>query len=86
MIVKCHAAPAAAVTDRLLAAGCVHENSPHGPSSSSEEVAAMVPILPLPVSDQAQIGFVNQGGRFQRLIRLLLGQSLGGQLAQLVVN
>ena len=86
MIAKLHSAPSAAVTDRLLAAGGVHENSPHGLGSGSEEMAAMVPMRPRPISDQAQVGFVNQSSRLQRLPRLLQGQSLSSQQAQLVVN
>jgi hypothetical protein len=86
MILKRHTAPAAAVTDRLFAAGGVHENAPHGFRGGGEEVAAMVPLMFVTLSDQAQVGFVNQGRRFQSLTGFLLGQSLGGQSAQLVVN
>ena len=37
-------------------------------------------------ADQPQVGLVDQGGGLQCLAGLLLGQLLGGQLAQLVVN
>ena len=76
----------AAVTDRLFAAGGVHENSPHGLGSGSEEMAAMVPMRPRPISDQAQVGLVNQSGRLQGLPRLLLGKSLASQHAQFIVD
>ena len=37
-------------------------------------------------ADEPQVGLVDQGGRLERLPRLLLGQLLGRQLAQLVVD
>jgi hypothetical protein len=43
-------------------------------------------MLPAPVSDQAQVSFVDEGSRFQRLPRLLLDQSLRRQLPQFVVD
>jgi hypothetical protein len=67
-------------------AGGVYENSPHGLGSGREEVAAMVPMRPRPIPDQAQVGFVNESGRLQCLPRLLQGKSLGSQQAQLIVN
>ena len=38
------------------------------------------------VADQPQVGLVDQGGGLERLARLLLGQPLRRQLAQLVVD
>jgi hypothetical protein len=35
---------------------------------------------------QAEVRLVNEGRRLERLTRLLLGQLLGGELTQLVVN
>jgi hypothetical protein len=37
-------------------------------------------------ADQPQVGLVDQGGGAEGLARLLLGQPLGGELAQLVVD
>ena len=37
-------------------------------------------------ADQPQVGLVDQGGGLERLAGLLLGQLLGRQLAQLVVD
>ena len=42
--------------------------------------------VPRSASDQAQVGLVDQGGGLERLARLLLGQPLRRQLAQLVVD
>ena len=49
-------------------------------------MTAVVPVWFLAGADQPQVGFVNQGGGFERLSRLFLGQLLRRQLAQLVVD
>src|SRR5438105_3179866 len=81
-----NALPASPVPGSLLPSGVLDQNSPHRLGRGGEEVAASVPMLPAPITDQAKVRLVNQGSRFQRLPRLLLGQALRGQPAQLVVN
>ena len=49
-------------------------------------MAAAAPLLGLLDIDQAQVGLVDQGGGLERLPRFLVGQLLGGQLAQLVID
>jgi hypothetical protein len=39
-----------------------------------------------PLAEKAQVGLVDQGGRLERLPRRLMGQLVGGELAQLVVD
>src|SRR5262249_71798 len=67
-------------------ASVLDQDAPHRLGRGGKEMTAIVPARFLPVADQAQVGFVNQGRRLQRLPRLFLGQLLGGQLAQLVVD
>src|SRR5262245_21760461 len=71
---------------RLLAAGVLNQDAPYRLSGGGEEMTAVVPVRLLPTTDQTQVGFVNQGGGVERLARLLLGQLLRRQLAQLVVD
>jgi hypothetical protein len=71
---------------RLLVPGPVDEDAAHGLSGCSEEVAAAVPPPGLVHVHQAEVGFVDQGRRLQRLARLFLGQLLGSQLALLLVD
>src|SRR5262245_11394563 len=52
----------------------------------SEEMAAAVPVLGMLGVHQAEVGLVDQRGCLQRLPRPLLGQLLGRQLAQLLVD
>jgi hypothetical protein len=49
-------------------------------------VARAVPELPAAGGYQAQVGLVDQGGGLERLPRLLAGQPVGRQPAQLVVD
>jgi hypothetical protein len=76
-----------------FAAGLVHQDAAHGLGRGGKEVAAAVPLRlsHLRVArrrgrNQPQIGFIHQGGRLQCLPRLLVGELLGRQLAQLVVD
>jgi len=71
---------------RTPAASVVHEDAAHGLGTGGKEMAAMVPALLLAVAQQPQIGFVDQGGRLQRLAGCFLGKLLGRQAAQLVVD
>lgn len=86
MVVEWHTAPSAAVTHSLLAAGGVHENPPHRLRSSREEVAAMIPALPLAIAEQAYVSFMDQSRCVERLPWLLVGQPLCSQAAQFVVH
>src|SRR5262249_2561360 len=67
-------------------AGVLDEDAAHGLGGGGEEVAAPLPVRPRARADQPQVGLVDQGGRLQRLARLLLSQALGGEAAQLVVD
>jgi hypothetical protein len=76
----------AAVFEAALAPGVLDENAAHGLGRGGKEGAAAVPVRRRPIVDQAQIRFMYQGGGLKRLAGALLGQSLSGQLAQLVIN
>src|SRR5688572_2691446 len=54
--------------------------------TAPKKKAWAVPALRVLLSDQPEVGLVDQGRRLERLARLLLGQPLRGQLAQLVVD
>lgn len=75
--------PAAAVSDSLLAAGLLDENTADGLGRRREEMSAAVELL---VAHQPQVCFMHQGGRVERLARLLLRELRGGELAQLVID
>ena len=56
-------------------------------AAARKEVPATVPALGgLSPINQSQISFVDQCGGLKRLARLFLGQPLGGQPAQFVVD
>jgi len=81
-----HAPPPPAVLDGLLAAGVVDEDVPHGLGTGGVEVVAALPgALDIP-ADEAEVGIVDEGGGLERLARRLVGQALGGELPQLVVD
>src|SRR5207248_48691 len=73
----------AAMLEPFFAASTFDEDAAHGLGTGGEEMAAAVPVrLGLPgltsgARHQAQIGFVDQRGGFQRLARLLLRHPLG---------
>ena len=66
-----------------LAAGVVDQDEAHGLGGGGEEVAA---TRELAIADEPQVRLMDQGRGVERLARLLLGQLLGRQLAQLVVD
>src|SRR5262245_35938207 len=69
-----------------LATGAIDEDPAHGLGRSGEEVAPAVPPPGLLGIDQPEIRLVHQRGRLERLAGPLLGQPLGRQLAELVVD
>jgi hypothetical protein len=86
LICQRHVRSAAAVLDAGLAPGAFDEDAAHRLSGRSEEVPAAVPVQILTPADQAQVGFVDQGGRLKCFIGLLVGELRRRQLAQLVVD
>jgi hypothetical protein len=62
------------------------KNTPHGLRSGSEEMTPAVPVLRLVDIDQPKVGLVDQGRCLECLAGLLLGEFLGGELAQLLVD
>ena len=77
----------AAVFVAALAAGVLHQDAAHGQRGGGEEVAAAVPTrLDADPRHQAQVRLVDQGRGVERLARFLVGQLVGRQPAQLVVN
>ena len=71
---------------RVLASRVADQNAPPCFGRRGKEVAAAVPLLLRAVPDEPQIGFVNQSSRLKRLPRLLLGEPLGREFAQLLVD
>jgi hypothetical protein len=63
-----------------------HQDPAHGLRSSGEEVTSAIPALGLVDVDQPKVSLMDQGCRLECLARLLLGQLLGRQLAQLVID
>jgi len=77
------ALPIAAALRGPLLPRPLNEDAAHGLGRGGEEVAA---IVELPVADQAQVSFVNQGGGVERLPRLLVRELGCGKATQLVVD
>ena len=79
--------PASTASSLALFVPClVDEDTPHGRGGRGEEVMAIAINAGLGSAHQPQIGLVDQGGGFERLAGLFLGQLLRRQLAQLVVD
>ncbi len=78
--------PVAAVLVGLLAAGGLDEDAAHGLGRGGEEVPPAVPLRGRVLSDEAQVGLVNECGRLERVIGRLGRHAGGGELAQLVVD
>ena len=66
-----------------LAAGSVDQDEVHGLRGGGEEVTA---ACELAIADEPQVRLMDQGRGVECLARLLAGQPLGGQLAQLIVD
>jgi hypothetical protein len=77
--------PAAAPLRPGLAPRLFDQDVAHGTGGGEEEV---LPALPAhgAVAGDPQIGLVDQGSGLEGLTRRLVGQLLGGELAQLVVD
>jgi len=67
LVGKIDADKLAAVFESTFAAGVVHQDATHGSGGSREEMAATVPYLVRVAPNQAQVGLVDQSGRFERL-------------------
>ena len=76
----------AAVPLGSLAAGVLDEDTPYRLGRCREEMPAPIPPLSLLAIDQAEVGLVDQGGRLERLPRLLPGEPLLGELPELSVD
>ena len=70
----------------LLLAGALDEDAAHGLGRGGEEVPPAVPVLGQVAADQPEVGLVDQGGRLERLARVLAPEPRGGELAQLGVD
>ena len=64
-------------------AGVVNEDSPHGLGGGGEEVAAAIEQL---ISDEPQVGFVNQRGGVEGVAGGFGGHARGGELPELIVD
>jgi len=80
------AVPATAGLERALVSGSVDKYAPHRLRRGSEEMPPADPLLNLFTIDEAEVGFMHQGGGLERLTRLLVYQTLCRQLAQFVVD
>src|SRR5439155_924004 len=76
----------AAALDPASRSGAFNQNPPHGLGCRREEMPPAIPALGLIRVHQPQIYLVDERGGLERLTRLLLGQPLGGELPQLVVD
>src|SRR5262249_21210357 len=85
--VEIDAIGAAAVFDALIMARALHENPAHGLGRRGEEMAAAIPAPFLLLSRHAQVGFVHERRRLERLVPLALARQTGSrQLAEFVIH
>src|SRR5205823_6102090 len=84
--VQVNAVAVAAVLLPALAAGGVHEDAAHGLGGGGEEVPAALPAVLVGGADQAEVGFVDQGGGLEGVAGRLGGHPGGGEFAQLIVD
>lgn len=75
--------PIAAALVGGLAASVLDEDTAHGLGRSGEEMTAVVEPL---VSDEPQVGFVNERGGVERVTGLLGRHAYRGELAEFVVD
>ena len=68
---------AAAMFDALIVAGALDENAAHRERRGGEKMPAPIPAALLVVARHAQIRFVHERGRLQRLVRLALAGEPG---------
>ena len=76
----------AAVFETGFAAGRLDENAAHGFGGGGEEVAAAVPGLRIAAVDEADVGFVDEGGSGKCLAGFFFAQSRGGEFTEFVVD
>ena len=62
------------------------QDASHGHGRGGEEVSATIPTRGILGTDQAEVRLMDQGRRLEGLSGFLVGESLCGQLAQLVVD
>src|SRR5262249_61950499 len=77
-----------AVPEAAVAAGPLDEEAAHGPGGGGEERApAGPPGPPRPgLAGEPQVRLVDQVGRLEGVARALVGQAVGGQPPQFVVD
>jgi hypothetical protein len=63
----------------------VDEDTPHHFGGDAEELRAILPGDPL-LTQEAEVGFVNQGGGLKRVIPTLARQVGGGSPAEMLVD
>ena len=85
-MIEGHALERAAALGALLMAGSIDQDAAHCLGGRCEEMFAAIPGPVLFPSHEPEVGLINQGGRLERLARLLLGQLSGSQLPQLVID
>jgi hypothetical protein len=76
--------PLAAMLDPTSASGVFDEDAAHG--LGGEKMTAAVPMLSLVHIDEAQVCLMDEGGGFERLSRLFLGELPCCESAQFVVD
>ncbi len=64
----------------------LHQDAPHGLRRGAEEMAPTVPVLRPLSADEAQLRFVDQGRRLERLTGPFPGQPVTGEAPQLVLD
>ena len=69
---------------RLTRPRMVHQNAPHLPGHNHKEMFAIVPMNRF--AGEAQVDFVHQRGRLQRMIGPLLAQMVRSQIPQFPIH
>ncbi len=74
----------AAPSEALFLPSFLDEDAPHGFGGSAEEMFSVFPVLV--VADEAQPGFVNEGGGLEGLAWAFVVELVGGEASEFFVN
>jgi len=70
----------------FLPASVFYQDPAHRLSRGGKEMATVIPMLPLAISNEAQISFVDERSGLKGLPSLLLAQVSGSEFAQLAID
>lgn len=83
--VEIHPGPIASVLEAGFLAGAFDENSAHRFCGGGEEMMTILPAL-IFLSEQTEVGFVDEGGRLEGVIGRLIGHPPGSEFTKFAID